>query len=200
MMATLVNYKAVTRDIDRSLAQIAADPVVKRETADYRARISNIKSVDDFMRDNRVYTYALKAHGLEDMAYAKAFIRKVLEDGTQRGDALANRLANKAYRDFSAAFGFGTDTAPNTRAGDFADRILGRYEARQFEIAVAIDLGSSIGGHVVGAPHHVPERKEHRVVGMDGLRGVRVVPMVELGIVARHQRAAPKRQSHSWHG
>ena len=36
-----------------------------------------MKSIDDFMKDTRLYNYAMKAFGLDDMAYAKAFMRKV---------------------------------------------------------------------------------------------------------------------------
>jgi hypothetical protein len=38
-----------------------------------------VKSVDDLLKNDRLYQYAMKAHGLEDMTYAKAFMKKVLE-------------------------------------------------------------------------------------------------------------------------
>ncbi len=45
----------------------------------YKENIGNVKTVDEFLDDYRLYSYAMKAHGLEDMTYAKAFMRKVLE-------------------------------------------------------------------------------------------------------------------------
>jgi hypothetical protein len=135
MMATLVNYKAVTRDLDRSLAQVAADPVVRRETADYRARISNIKSVDDFMRDDRVYTYALKAHGLEDMAYAKAFIRKVLTEGIDDKDSFASKLSDPRYRELAETFNFKRYGATATVFTRAQDGTVAKYERQALEVS-----------------------------------------------------------------
>jgi hypothetical protein len=114
MMATIAAYRTVAMDLPRSLEQIAADPVNARQSKDYLARISDVKSVDDFMRDDRVLTYALKAHGLEEMTYAKAFIRKVLEEGIDGEGAFANKLADSRYRDLAETFNFARHGAATT--------------------------------------------------------------------------------------
>ena len=49
--------------------------------------------VDEFLDDYRLYTYAVKAYGLEDMGYAKAFMRKVLESDLT--DKLSAGLAGR---------------------------------------------------------------------------------------------------------
>jgi Protein of unknown function (DUF1217) len=119
MMATYVTYQSITRDLPTALKRTADNPENARATADYRARITTIKSVDDFMKDDRIYTYALKAHGLEDMAYAKAFIRKVLEEGIDGRDAFANKLSDPRYRELAETFNFkrhGATTTIFTRA------------------------------------------------------------------------------------
>ena len=72
MQTTLSTYRLITRDIDRSLATTAAQQPVATATAYYKTHIGDVKSIDDFMKDTRLYNYAMKAFGLEDMAYAKA--------------------------------------------------------------------------------------------------------------------------------
>jgi hypothetical protein len=106
MMATIAAYKAVAQDLPRSLERMAADPVIAQQTKTYLERIGAVRSLDDFMRDERVLSYALKAHGLEDMAYAKAFIRKVLEEGIDGDDTFANKLSDNRYRELAATFNF----------------------------------------------------------------------------------------------
>jgi hypothetical protein len=106
MMATISSYAAITANLDRSISRVAADPANARASADYLERISNITTVDAFLKDDRVFTYALKAHGLEDMAYAKAFIRKVLEEGTDGPRAFANQLADPRYKELAETFNF----------------------------------------------------------------------------------------------
>ena len=106
MLSTPLAFNLVARDLPRSLERTAQEPMTARDIAYYEENIRNIRSIDDFMNDERIYRFALKAHGLEDMAYAKAFIRKALEEGTDDRDAFANRLADKRYRDLVETFNF----------------------------------------------------------------------------------------------
>jgi hypothetical protein len=106
VLTAAVTYLNVSQNLDRSLAGVAKTPVVARETEYYLSEISKIKSVDEFMGNKRVLNYALKAFGLGDMAYATAFIRKVLDGGVDDSQSLANRLSDQRYRDFATAFNF----------------------------------------------------------------------------------------------
>ncbi|WP_099864956.1 DUF1217 domain-containing protein [Pararhizobium haloflavum] len=106
MTTTYTSYKLLAADMPRSIERVAAEPMVARETQYFRDTIETVKSVDDFMSDNRLYNYVLKAHGLEDMAYAKAFIRKVLTEGVSNEESFANKLTDSRYRDLARAFDF----------------------------------------------------------------------------------------------
>jgi hypothetical protein len=108
MTSTFTSYRLLARDLDATLARKAAQPDVARETAYYKDKIGDVKSIDDFLGDRRLYTYAMKAYGLEDMTYAKAFMRKVLTEGVTDGKAFANRLADDRYVAFAKAFDFNT--------------------------------------------------------------------------------------------
>lgn len=106
MIGTLATYQNIVRNLDRSLARIEAQPVVQRETEHYLANIGKITSVEEFVDDYRLFNYAMKAFGLQDMAFAKAFMVKVLEEGVEDPDAFANKLTDKRYADFARAFDF----------------------------------------------------------------------------------------------
>lgn len=106
MLTTSASYGLIASNLSRSLEAAAAKPQVARETAHYLSRIESIKSVDDFLADGRVFAYAMKAFGLQDMTYAKAFMRKVLAEGVASQGAFANKLADKRYREFAEAFNF----------------------------------------------------------------------------------------------
>ncbi len=79
---------------------------------------------------------ALGAYGLDGDIGNRAFIEKVLSDGVDNDDALSNRLADKRYRAFAEAFGFGGTLPPRTQSPGFADRILARFDRQSFEVAV----------------------------------------------------------------
>ena len=120
MLTTYTSYLQISSNITRSIEQVSDQPLVARETEYYRENIGNIKSIDDFMADTRIYNYALKAHGLEEMTYAKAFIRKVLTEGIETDNTFANQLADKRYEGLVETFNFfrnGEATTAFTKAG-----------------------------------------------------------------------------------
>ncbi len=124
----------------------------KRDTEYFREKIGGIRSAGDLVGDRRLLSVALGAFGLDEDINSKAFIQKILEGGTNRSDALANRLSDTRYQKFAAAFGFG-NIAPRTGLSFFADEILTRYATKQFERAVgeqdnSMRLAMNLGGEI----------------------------------------------------
>lgn len=117
MFTTTTDYQRITRDLDRTLQLKASEPTIARDTEYYLSRIGEIKSIDEFIDDTRVFNYAMKAFGLEEMSYAKAFMRKVLTEGIDDQDSFANKLTDKRYRDFAEAFNFKKLGAATTSVG-----------------------------------------------------------------------------------
>jgi len=114
MIPTMTAYQMVTRNLTKSLERTAAKPMVANDTAYFEKNIGKVKSLDDFMKDDRLYRYAVEAYGLGDMAYAKALIRKVLEGGVKDSNSFANRMSDQRYKDFAAAFDFSTEATETT--------------------------------------------------------------------------------------
>jgi hypothetical protein len=65
-----------------------------------------VKSIEEFVKDDRLFKYAMKAHGLEDMAYAKAFMVKALKEGVADPESFANKLTDKRYAEFVTTYNF----------------------------------------------------------------------------------------------
>jgi hypothetical protein len=106
VLTATASFRLITENMTRTLERAAQKPDVARETKYYLDNIKNVKTIDDFVGDYQLFTYAMKAHGLSDMSYAKAFMRKVLEEGTDKDTAFANKLTDKRYRDFAETFNF----------------------------------------------------------------------------------------------
>lgn len=81
-------------------------PEVQRDEAYFREKIGSIRSAEALVSDRRLLRISLEAFGLEGDLNARAFIRKVLEEGTLKRDSLANKLADPRYSQLSRAFGF----------------------------------------------------------------------------------------------
>jgi hypothetical protein len=80
--------------------------MVDRETKYYLENITKVKSIDEFVKNDRLFRYAMKAHGLEDMTYAKAFMVKALKEGVADPESFANKLTDKRYAEFVRSFNF----------------------------------------------------------------------------------------------
>ena len=117
MLSTYLSYRLIAQDIPKSIDRIEKQPVVDRETQYYLDNIGKVKTVDDFVNDYRLFNYAMKAFGLGDMTYAKAFMVKALKEGVSDPDSFANKLTDKRYAEFVKAFNFqklgGTATTYN---------------------------------------------------------------------------------------
>ncbi|MFN3971530.1 MAG: DUF1217 domain-containing protein [Gemmobacter sp.] len=111
-------------------------PAMQRDEAYFRDKIGGVKTAEQLVSDRRLLRVALGAFGLDKDIDNRFFIRKVLEDGTLKVGALANRLADKQYVALSQAFGFGDFAEPRTQLSDFADGILKDFKTRAFEQAV----------------------------------------------------------------
>lgn len=141
-LAGYAGWAFLTRTRAAQMDAFVASPSVQRDEAYFRERIGSISTAAELVADRRLLSVALGAFGLEADIDNRYFIRKVLEDGTLDPDALGNRLADKRYLEFSAAFGFGDFATPRTKLSDFADSILASYETRGFEAAVGARDGN----------------------------------------------------------
>lgn len=135
-MGGYAGWRFLGRTIDTQSASLANSPAMARDMTYFRESIGQVSSAEDLVGDYRLLRVALTAFGLQDDLPNKHFIRRILEDGVTSDTALSNRLADKRYRRFSEAFGFGSDLPPLSRAPGFADKILDRFQAQSFERAV----------------------------------------------------------------
>lgn len=106
MLNTFTSYDLINRDIGKAITRVSKEPIVSRDTQYYLDNIGKVKSIDEFVKNDRLFRYAMKAHGLEDMTYAKAFMTKVLKEGVDSSDSFANRLTDKRYAEFAADYNF----------------------------------------------------------------------------------------------
>ncbi|QOK53933.1 DUF1217 domain-containing protein [Brucella suis bv. 2] len=133
MVDTMTSYRLIASNMTRSLQRVSKEPLVERETAYYKENIGNVKSVDDFMADTRLFNYAMKAFGLEDMAYAKAFVRKILTEGVTDEDAMANKLTDKRYKEFATVFDFAGKGAQATQSTAAQQGVIDKYVRQTLE-------------------------------------------------------------------
>lgn len=130
MISSLESYNFYTRDKVATYDRIAGGNIIAREAAYYNENIKTVNTVEEFIDNDRLYNYAMKAYGLEEMTYAKGLIKKVLESNLTDSDSFASRLDDVRYKELAAAFDFGltsqTETVQTTQQ---RDDLIGTYTA-----------------------------------------------------------------------
>ena len=128
MLPAYTTYALYNRNMESSLKRVANDPIISRDAKYYADNIGKVKSLDAFLKDYKLYSYAMKAHGLEEMTYATAFMKKVLESNLKDPNSFVNKLKDTRYRDFAAAFDFGTiKTEKTVQTKSQQDRLVTAY-------------------------------------------------------------------------
>ena len=143
-LSGVAGWRFLERTSERQQAAFEKSATVKREIAYFEEKIGSVTRAADLLGDRRLLKVALTAFGLEDKIDQKAFIRKVLEEGTTKEDALAVKLSDPAWKNLSAAFGFGDAGGGRTgEAGFAAARGEGRALAPDHVLAAIAATGMS---------------------------------------------------------
>jgi len=127
------------RFLDRTYASqldaFSKSPSVERDLQHFLEHASEATNVEQLVADRRLLRVVLGAYGLDDEIGKRAFVRQVLEQGTLDPASLGNRLADPAWREMSAALGFGDFGGEFWRPAK-REEIAERYRVRQFERAI----------------------------------------------------------------
>ncbi|MBV9287873.1 MAG: DUF1217 domain-containing protein [Hyphomicrobiales bacterium] len=132
-MTTTTAYLSVTQNLARYQAMTAAEPGVKTATAYYEANIGKVSSIQDFVGNYRLLSYALDAYGLGDQIHNTALITKVLEGGVASPKSLANTLKDTRWKVFAAAFNFVGKGAASVSSASAVKTTLADYVEQQLE-------------------------------------------------------------------
>jgi hypothetical protein len=109
MISTYLLYNTYAANLPKTLTRVGAEPDVSKAAQYYQANIGKVTSVDDFLNNSSLFSYAMNAYGLSDMTYATAFMKKVLTSDLTDSSSFVNKLTDPRFLTFAKAFQFSTD-------------------------------------------------------------------------------------------
>ena len=125
------------RTEDRQREVFERSPILERDIDYFRENIANARTAEDLVNDRRLLSVALGAFGLGEEIGKKAFIQKVLDEGTETTSAFAVRLNDSRFLAMSEAFGYGNAfTTVDVQSEEFREDIIARFKSLEFERAV----------------------------------------------------------------
>lgn len=128
MTSLITSYTMLTANTQKSQDTLASQGQAARDIAYFQANIGSIKTIDDFMNNTRIFNFAMKAYGLEDMAYAKAYMKKALTEGVSSNSAFAVKLSDPRFKAFVTAFNFAANGAATTSSDDLKTTAVANYK------------------------------------------------------------------------
>ncbi|GAB5436079.1 DUF1217 domain-containing protein [Falsiruegeria mediterranea] len=138
----IAGWSFLQRTYNSQLENFSTSQMRVRENQYFLENIGDITSAADLVGNRRLLSVALGAFGLQDDIDSKFFIQKILQDGTNSDDALANRLADTRYQKFSEAFGFGPGEVRKTGLQTNMIEVVNRNNLEAFEASVGEQDGS----------------------------------------------------------
>lgn len=127
VLTTSDSYRLIAQDLTRSLTTLSKDPQIARESKYYLENVGKIKTVDEFIKNDRIYRFAMRASGLDDMIYAKAFVKKVLNEGTTDPKAFANTLTDQRFKELATTFNFAANGEKATATTEAQQGTVDRF-------------------------------------------------------------------------
>lgn len=162
--STYTSYLVLNRDINSSLSRVASQGDVASNTAYYEENIGKVTTAEEFVNDYRLFSYAMKAYGLEEMTYAKAFMKKVLESDPNDDSSFANSLTDTRYADFAKAYNFSGDSAKAQTSAQ-TENLVTAYQDSFTQEEADIKSEVSYFQSKIGSVDHVND-----IIGNDRLR------------------------------
>ena len=146
-LAPLAALALIERQSARFADAIRAEPVARREIVAFRDRIGKIATVDALIKDRPVYSFVMKAFGLEREMFAKAMMKRILTADPADKSSLVNRLTNARYRDINRVLGFradGTIGQKDFGSAGWTEAMVDRYVSQQM-IAGQMEENAVVG-------------------------------------------------------
>lgn len=128
-----LGWKVFDNTASRQFEVFKETPSVIRDVDYFRENIASATTAEKLVNDRRLLQVALGAYGLAEEIDKRAFIQKILEEGTDFSDSFANRLSDPRWRQFTKDFGYGNFTGSRVGIESFREQTANNYLERAFE-------------------------------------------------------------------
>lgn len=126
-------FRAVSGQYDALRDAHSRMPNVQRDLDHLREKIGEVESLEDLMRDHRLWSTVVNAFGLGENTFAKGLFRQVLSADPEDRSSLVNRMVDPRYRDMATFLDIHNKGFENFKDPKWVDELASRYVTRTFE-------------------------------------------------------------------
>lgn len=132
-LPAMLIYQTLTNSREKQLDQLKQDPRIVKEIEYLRERVAEIETVDEFINDRRLMSFALSAFALEDEINLLGRIRKILTEPRADPKALVNKLIDPRFKELAAGFEFAEVGLAKVKNAVFLNDLIDRFYTNEFE-------------------------------------------------------------------
>ena len=119
--------KTAEANSTKDIAQTAKQPAIARDLATFRSAVAAAKTPQQLLQNPIVLKVLLTANGLGDQAQYPALAQKALLSDTTKPTALANTLANTAWKSTASLYNFANQGLAVLRKPGVVDTLANGY-------------------------------------------------------------------------
>ncbi|EIE51598.1 hypothetical protein C357_08061 [Citreicella sp. 357] len=128
--AGLVGWQMLQSTMQSQRSSFDQSAEIARETTYFKEKIGTISSAEELVDDRRLLSVALAAFGMSDEIDSKYLIQRIIEEGADDNNSIANKLGDSRYITLAQAFDFQEIMNYKTEEAGFGDPIFAAYEER----------------------------------------------------------------------
>ncbi len=129
----LSSYLALEKNRDTYMARFKNSASIKKDIEYFQTKVGKINTVDEFINDPKLVSFAATAFGLEGDLKYPARLKQVLKQSLSDEKALANRLIDPRYREMAKFFGFGDIGLTKVKLSFTQNDLIDKYTTGAFE-------------------------------------------------------------------
>jgi hypothetical protein len=131
----VAGWSFLQRTLEQQTEVFNRSPDIALQLEYFEENIGAVETLDDLMGDRRLLQVALGAFGLEEELDKGAFVRKMLEEGTEDSSAFAVRINNSDYIDLVEFVGVDSEGGVSFSESDIAT-MKSQFQRQSFETEV----------------------------------------------------------------
>ncbi len=131
--SALAAYKLFLKNGEQQLAKFREQSYVQDAIDYFKRKVADVKSVDDFIKDDKLVQFTLKAFNLDGETLYMGRARKVLQESVDDPDAIVNRLVDPRYKIMTQAFDFATLGVSKLQQSSFIEDVVNKFVLHQFQ-------------------------------------------------------------------
>lgn len=127
----LTAWNMLKTSMERQTQAFNASVTIENEVTNFRTSTEELASGEEVFDDFRLSLFALGAYDLLDDSGGTFFLKRIVQEGVDASDSLANKLQDQRYKDLAADLGAWSANVHQT-----IETVVANYQNLAFERAV----------------------------------------------------------------